>query len=154
MLQPPAEHEELVVGVGDAVHPVRVEPHRAVGVAGAVAGGVEALPRHGQQHTGLWARHHGEVQHGDVGARQDRTDDGAAATGRPATAADLEAREGAVRTAGAGGADAERVGDVDVAASRLAAWLADEARRWGRHGQRRSQHEKCRRHRKLICYSC
>ena len=129
-----AEDEELVVGVGDAVHVVLVEVYPAVQGLCGVAGGVVARPRHGQHHPDLRPRHHQQVQHpyNPGGGRQDRHG--------VVEAGDLKAR------AKAAGADAERVGDVDSAAALLAVWPhGEQALAGGRNKQ--GWQQECSRHR-------
>jgi len=106
-----ADDDELVVGVGDAVHVVAVEVH--VSIAGVVhlVRGVEALPRDGQHHAGL-RRLDGEEAHRDgprgAGERRRAVD---------VVADDLEA------VPEAAGADAEGVLDGYASAAARAGTL-------------------------------
>ena len=99
-----ADDDEMVVGVGDAVHVFLVELHVAVAPGVHLVGGVEALPPDGQRHAGL-RRPDGEVV--------DRDGHRGAGKHRPAAVAadDLEA------FAEAAGADAERVLNAHTAAA-------------------------------------
>jgi len=104
-----AEDDELVVGVGDAVHIVAVEVHVAIAGVVHLVGGVEALPRDGEHHAGL-RRLDGEEAHrdGPRGAGERRRAGGVVAD-------DLEAAPEAA------GADAERILDGYASAAAGAA---------------------------------
>jgi hypothetical protein len=109
-----AEHHEHVPGVGDAEHAARAQVHTPVGRADAATGRAVALVGHRQHHLGLRPRRHRQARHRDraraAGGPEHRYRRGAVVD-----AGDLEAL-----AAGAAGPDAERVGDVDVAALRWA----------------------------------
>ncbi|KAB8112105.1 hypothetical protein EE612_050094 [Oryza sativa] len=109
------DHNEHVAAVGDAVHAVVVEVYIAVEPPGAVVAGVVALVRHGKHHLHLRELFHRQALHMDaaVGGGEGRHQVAVAVSG---VAGDLEALP-----TGAVGADAERVGNVDVAAPSLAA---------------------------------
>lgn len=110
-----ADDDELVVGVGDAVHVVAVEVH--VAVAGGVhfVGGVEALPRDGELHAGLRRL---DVEEAD---RDELRGAGERRRARAAVADDLEAISEAAR------ADAERIFDGYVAAAGWAGIMSSSA---------------------------
>ena len=108
-----AEHDQHVVGVGDAVHSAAVHLRLRAAPVGVCPGrlrGVVALPPHGEHHLRL-GRLDGQARHLDRRAGEHRDRAGAAAV---ADTRELEA------VAGASGPDAERVGDVHAAAALLA----------------------------------
>ena len=118
------DHHEHVAAVGDAVHAIVVEVYLAIEPPGDVVAGVVALVRHGKHHLHLRELFHRQALHmdGAIGGGEGRHQVAAAVSG---VAGDLEALP-----TGAVGADAERVGNVDVAAPSLAAGrpAGDDAR--------------------------